>query len=191
MNIQQYSRLLTRYLKPQGLRVALLTVLLLGGIGLQLVNPQLIRYFLDTAQTRGPQSALLVAAGLFIGFSIVQRALALWADYVAENTGWAATNAVRKDLTLHCLRLDMPFHKQHVPGELIERIDGDVTALANFFSQFVIRVLGNALLVAGILLLLFREDVRVGFGLTLYALATLLILLAMQRLAVPRWAALR
>ncbi|MGH7463311.1 MAG: ATP-binding cassette domain-containing protein, partial [Longimicrobiales bacterium] len=85
----------------------------------------------------------------------------------------------------------MPFHKQHVPGELIERIDGDVTALANFFSQFVIRVLGNALLVAGILLLLFREDVRVGFGLTLYALATLLILLAMQRLAVPRWAALR
>jgi ABC-type multidrug transport system fused ATPase/permease subunit len=51
----------------------------------------------------------------------------------------------------HCLRLDLPFHKTHTPGELIERIDGDVTLLANFFSQFTINILGNALLVAGIL----------------------------------------
>ena len=37
----------------------------------------------------------------------------------------------------------MGFHKDHTPGELIERIDGDVTALANFFSAFIIKVVGQ------------------------------------------------
>ena len=43
----------------------------------------------------------------------------------------------------------MDFHNRRTPGEMIERIDGDVTALANFFSQFVIQVLGSALLLLG------------------------------------------
>ena len=51
----------------------------------------------------------------------------------------------------------MGFHKAHTPGELIERIDGDVIALSNFFSAFIIKVVGNATLLLGILVLLWRE----------------------------------
>jgi ABC-type multidrug transport system fused ATPase/permease subunit len=69
----------------------------------------------------------------------------------AQDLGWNATNALRRDLALHCLRLDLSFHKLHTPGELIERVDGDVTALANYFSRFVLQILGNCLLIAGIL----------------------------------------
>jgi len=189
MPLKKYGELLAKYLGTQWPRVALLTVLLLGSIGLQLANPQVIRYFIDTAQSHGAQSSLLMAAVLFVAIALVSQAAKLATNYAAASIGWTATNALRADLTLHCLQLDMPFHKQHTPGELIERIDGDVTALSNFFSQFTIRVMGNALLVVGILALLFREDVRVGAGLTLYVLITLLFLAAMQRLAVPRWAA--
>ena len=57
----------------------------------------------------------------------------------------------------------MSFHNNISPGELIERIDGDVAELSNFFSQFVIRVLGNVLLMFGILIVLLAEDVRVGW----------------------------
>lgn len=85
----------------------------------------------------------------------------------------------------------MTFHKQHTPGELIERIDGDVTAPAHFFSAFVARVLGNALLVLGILFVLFRENAAVGVGLALYTLAALLILRLIQPKAVVRWTASR
>ncbi len=189
MPLRKYGELLAKYLGTQRPRVALLTVLLFGSIGLQLANPQVIRYFIDTAQSHGAQTALLAAAVLFVAIALVSQAFKLATNYTAAGLGWTATNALRADLTLHCLRLDMPFHKQHTPGELIERIDGDVTALANFFSQFTIRVMGNALLVVGILALLFREDVRVGAGLTLYVLVTLLLLGVMQRAAVPRWAA--
>jgi len=191
MPLKQYGDLLVTYLRPQWSRVLLLTGLLFGGIGLQLINPQVIRYFIDTAQSRGPHSALLGAALVFLVIALVGRAITLATDYVAENIGWTATNALRADLTLHCLRLDMSFHKKRTPGELIERIDGDVTALANFFSRFVVNVLGNAMLVIGILVLLFREDARVGAGLALYTVATLLALRAIRNVAVAHWAAER
>ncbi len=193
MNIplRPYQDMLVTYLKPQWPRVLLLAALLFGGIGLQLVNPQIIRYFLDTTQSGGAQSALLFAAGLFIACALAQQALAVAAAYLGQGVAWKATNALRKDLALHCLRLDLSFHKTRTPGELIERIDGDVTGLANFLSQFVIRVLGNAALVIGILVLLFREDARVGAGLALYTGATLVVLSALQHLAVSRWAAAR
>ena len=139
IQFRRYWNLLVTYLKPQRTRVTLLTVLLFGSIGLQLVNPQIIRYFIDTTQAGGSLGTLFIAAGLFIAIALVQRVVAFYSTYVAENVGWTATNALRAELALHCLRLDMPFHKKRTPGEMIERIDGDVTALANFFSQFVIK----------------------------------------------------
>src|SRR4051794_19850667 len=137
-----YVTLLTTYLGPQRRRAALLAVLLIGSIGLQLLNPQVIRFFIDTAQAGRTDSALLLAAAVFIVAGLVQRAIAFGALYVGENVAWAATNALRADLARHCLRLDMAFHKTHTPGELIERIDGDVSALDDFLSQFTIRLLG-------------------------------------------------
>jgi ATP-binding cassette, subfamily B, bacterial len=191
MLFRQQTDLLATYLRPQRTRVVGLGVLLLAGMALELLNPQVIRFFLDTAESGGPQRALYIAAAVFIGVSLAQRGVGLSSRYVSEIVGWAATNALRRDLALHCLRLDMAFHKQHTPGELIERIDGDVTTLANFFSAFVARVLGNALLVVGILFVLYRENAVVGVGLTLYTLATLVVLRMIQPKAVARWTASR
>lgn len=187
--LKRYWRLLVTYLRPQAGSVLLLALLLVGSIGLQLANPQVVRFFIDTTQQGGTSRSLMLAAVLFVGIALVQRAAALGTVYVGTNIGWTATNALRTNLTRHLLRLDMPFHKLHTPGELIERVDGDITTLANFFSQLMIKVVGNALLVLGVLLLLFHEDWRVGIGLSLYTLVTFLALGALQRLAVGRWAA--
>src|SRR5579872_4133380 len=183
----RYWRLLVTYLKPQWLRVVLLSILLMGNIALLLINPQVIRYFIDATQTGGHLASLLIAAGIFLVVAFVQRTVAFSSTYTAENVGWTATNALRADLALHCLRMDMSFHKTHTPGELIERIDSDVTTLANFFSQFIIQVLGNALLIGGVLLLLWREDWRVGLVLTLFSLLTFVTLRQLQNIAVKQW----
>ncbi|MBC8162240.1 MAG: ABC transporter ATP-binding protein [Roseiflexaceae bacterium] len=170
----------------------MLTVLLLVSIALQLANPQLLRYFIDTAQQpESPITALFVAAGLFISIALVTQGLSLGASYVSENLAWSATNDLRADLTLHCLRLDMTFHKARTPGELIERIDGDVSALANFFSQFVIRIVGNLVLMLGVLVVLWIEDWRIGAVMTVLAAALFVALLWVQKIAVPFWTAAR
>jgi ATP-binding cassette subfamily B protein len=185
--LQRYRDLLGRYLGPQWPRVTLLAALLLSAIGLQLANPQIMRFFIDTAQAGGAAETLFKAALLFIGVALVQQVLSVLATYFSEDVAWRATNALRADLVEHCLKLDMSFHNAHTPGEMIERIDGDVTALSNFFSQFVIQVLGNVLLLAGVLILLFQTDWRVGAVLTLFVLVTLVILGRFRDIAVPHW----
>ncbi len=193
--LRQYGRLLGHYLRPLRRHVLLLAVLLLTGIGLQLVNPQIMRRFIDVATLQaedpGAGSALLRNALLFLALALVQQVVSVWAAYVSENVGWSATNGLRADLARHCLKLDMSFHNAHTPGEMIERIDGDVTALTNFFSQFVIRLLGSALLLAGMLLLLFREDWRVGVVMSAFVLMTLFLLARFRDIAVPHWKAER
>lgn len=188
-SFRAFGSILLRYLAPLRGRVILMAALLLAAIAAQLINPQVIRYFLDTAETGGGPDRLLVAAALFIAFAILEQVLGLGASYTSLDVGWLATNRLRTDLALHCLRLDMPFHKQHTPGELIERIEGDVNSLANFFSQFTVRVLGNGLLILGILALLFRENPWVGLGMLGYVALTAVLLGEIQKLAVPRWMA--
>jgi len=180
-------KFLSTYLSPQRGAVVLLAALIFGGIGLQLVNPQLIRYFLDTVQSGGSETALGWVAGLYLAFALLQHGAGLAASIVSQNVTWRATNAMRHDLLLHTLRLDLPFHQEHAPGELIERVEGDVNELSVYFSEFVVRVVGNGMLVVGILLALYREDWRVGVGLTIYVALTLLVLSLTQNVAVKRW----
>jgi ATP-binding cassette, subfamily B, bacterial len=189
--LRMYWSLLANYLRQQRLRVGLVAILLLSGIGLQLVNPQILRYFIDTAQSGGATQSLLLAALLFIGVAIGYQWLNVLTTYLSEHVGWTATNALRSDLALHCLRLDPSFHKQRTSGELIERIDGDASVLANFFSQFVIQVLGNLLLLLGVLLVLALEDWRVAAVLAVLSIVVLLALVSVQRVAVPHWQAAR
>jgi ATP-binding cassette subfamily B protein len=171
--------------------VAVLAVLLFGSIGLQLLNPQILRAFIDAVTSPTPQGGLAGIAALFLGLAIFQQVLNVAATWASERVAWTATNALRADLTLHCMRLDLSFHKARTPGELIERIDGDVTALANFFSQFVVQVLGSLVLLLGVLAVLWTVDWRVGGALTIFAFVMLGAMLSLRTIATRFWKAYR
>ena len=160
--------LLSKYLKPQWPRAALLGVLLLAGIGSQLANPFIAKTFIDQAQAGEPFERLVRIGLLFLGVALITQLATVAETYVAEDLGWRTTNVLRADLTRHVLALDGSFHAEHGAGELIERIDGDVSAIANFFSRFVVHVLGNALFLVGMLALLLALDVRIGAVLTMF-----------------------
>ena len=124
--LRHYLRLLAKYLKPQTRRSLLMGLLLLASIGLQLANPQVLRYFIDTATSKGSVPSLTIAAIVFIGIALTNQGISILARYFSEKMAWTATKQLRTDLIAHCLDLDMAFHKAHTSGELIERIDGDV-----------------------------------------------------------------
>ncbi len=182
---------LLKALRAQRGRVAALASLVLLGIALQLLNPQVIRFFLDTASGGGPRRALLLAAAAFLTFALLQQGVNVLATYLTQQVSWTATNRLRTDLARHCLALDMGFHKKHTPGELIERVDGDIYRLGDFLSQLAPRLVGNALLITGILALLLREDPRLGLAMLLYTLITVSVLGLIQRPASARWLAER
>lgn len=187
----QYRRLLVTYLGPQKGKVALLVGLVLLIIALQLVNPQIIRYFIDQLQTGGGLRQLSGAAALFMIMTVARQGILLAATYTGEIVSWTATNWLRADLARHCLRLDLSFHKAHTPGELIERVDGDVNELANFFARMVITIAGNLLLFVGVLVLLWWEGWQIGLAITIIAAVSVIVIEQLRRRITPRWERLR
>lgn len=180
-------QLLLTYIKPHRLQATLLWLALLATIATQLVNPQIIKRFLDAAEVGSALAVLLQAAGLFLAIALVEQLLGLATTYLSTNIAWRATNQLRADLVRHCLRLDRTFHKVHSPGALMERIDGDVQALGNFFSQLGLNLLNNLLLLVGVLLLLWWTAWPVGLAVTVIAAGGLLAVNGLRRSAVPYW----
>ncbi|TAK13204.1 MAG: ABC transporter ATP-binding protein [Anaerolineae bacterium] len=176
---------LGRYFAPQWRPSVLLLLLLLTGIGLQLINPWILSQFIDQAVAGAPLNTLLKLAGAFLLFALLRQLDTVAESYLAANIGLRATNQLRSDLARHCLNLDMAFHNARTPGEMIERIDGDVDRLNNFFARFVIDLLGNLLLLIGVLILVWRIHWQVGAALTGFSLATFILLNRLRDIGVP------
>jgi len=161
------------------------------GIGSNLLNPQVLRYFIDTAKSGGALRNLFIAGGIFITIGIFRQVVTLISSYLGQDVGWRATNRMSGDLAFHCLHLDMWFHHEHTPGEMVERVDGDTTTLSNFFSEFVLQVIGSTFFLMGVLILVFREDWRVGIVLTAFTIVAFFVYNLTRSIAVPIYTAER
>ncbi len=181
------SSLLAVYLKPLWRSALLLAILLLSSIGLQLLNPQILRYFIDTTIAGGSLLSLAFAGLCFVGIALINQGISVAVAYLSTKIAWSATNRLRSDIVVHCLSLDMSFHKNHTPGEMIERIDGDVDNLSNFFSQFALSISVNVLLLLGVLVLFFFISWIVGVAMVVFSLLVLLILMYMRRRVAALW----
>lgn len=187
LSLKKYLKLFSKYLRPELPQIILLAILLGISVGINLLNPQILRRFIDMAKEGDSSRSLTIAALIFIGAAVLQQLIVIATTYVSQNVGWATTNSLRADLVRHCLHLDMSFHKSHQPGELIERLDSDVTALFNFFSKLFLNLFNNMVLLAGIIILLFREDWRIGLGLSIFAVIAAIVMWKIEAFAVPNW----
>jgi ATP-binding cassette, subfamily B, bacterial len=191
ISLATYRQLLQQYLAPQRQAVALMATLLIVSIVMQLLVPQVARSFINGTQAGIGEQALIQTALLFIGISAFHQALRVLAVYWSERVAWRATNALRLDLTAHLLRLDLDFHQRHSPGELIERVDGDINALAGFFSAIVIQLMGNILLLLGIVLALAWVNLWLGVAFAALALVGSVLLGWIRRFGNRYWQASR
>ncbi len=185
--VRRSLTLLVNYLRPQWRQALLMTIVLLFNISMQLLNPQILRMFIDTTAQNGASGTLLILGTLFLLVSLANQGSAIAVDYLSVNVAWLTTNHLRRDLVAHCLSLGPEYHKTHTSGELIERIDGDVNKLSNFFSDFVIKLLSHTLFLLGILMVFYTITWYVGLIMTLYILATLALLTHFRRRTVHLW----
>jgi ABC-type multidrug transport system fused ATPase/permease subunit len=177
---RSHWRLFGLLLNGRRWQVAALALLIAGSSVLPLAGPQILRRFIDLAAAGEPISTLAVLAGAYVALALVSQAVRVTATYAATRVAWTATNQLRGTLARHLLRLDLAFHGRHPPGELIERADGDVTALSTFLSSFVPTVAGGILTLIGVLVAVALEDWRIAVALALFA-AVVGVTVARQR----------
>jgi ABC-type multidrug transport system fused ATPase/permease subunit len=179
-----YRATLSTYLRPHRGRVVVLMLLLLGSIGLQLVIPLILRDFIDSAMAGSAVASLTTAGIAYLIAGILNQLLDAGASYLGTDIGWSATNRLREELTSHLFSLDMKFHNDTTPGEMIERVDGDVTAISEFISRFLVRLIAAGVLLTGVVIVCWFESRAMGLTITLYVVAVLAFLIRLRRVAV-------
>lgn len=184
MTAPSYRATLTTYLAPLRGRVIVLALLLLGSIGLQLAIPLILRTFIDAAVARSAVSGMLTAGIAYLVAGIVNQFLDAGASYLGTDIGWSATNRLREELSAHLFSLDMGFHNDTTPGEMIERVDGDVTAVSEFISRFLVRLVAAGVLLTGVIVVCWFESPLLGASITVYVILVVGLLFRLRKLAV-------
>ncbi|WP_440107191.1 ABC transporter ATP-binding protein [Streptosporangium sp. H16] len=174
-----------RHLRPGRRSAVALAAAVAAATALPLAAPQLTRRFVDDAIGGASTRHLTLIALGYLALAVAGQAARMATAWLASRLAWDGTNRLRERLAEHALGLDMACHGRRTPGEMIERVDGDVVAVAEFVVAFLLDVVAGLLLLAGVLVVVFTVDVRLGGVLLAYCALIGFGMARAQRLAVP------
>ena len=177
-------RALLALLRPDARRWAVLGAFLAAGSALALAGPLVVRLVVDRAAGGAESADIVRLAVAFLAIAVVVQVIEVIVARQATVAAWSTTNDIRLRITHHVLGLDHEFHRTHTPGELIQRVDGDVTSVSDFLGQVVPKVASGALLLGGMLIVLSVLDWRLGVGMAVYLAGAVAVVVAMRHRAV-------
>ena len=101
---------------------------------------------------------LLLACGAIVVVHFGAGALTLWHNYTTIRVGQSMVNDLRGDLYAHLQHLSLAYHGRQRVGDLMYRITADSFAVQTMIMNGVLPILSAAILLAGMLIVLFPID---------------------------------
>ena len=127
-----------------------------------------MRGIVDKATDGATTNELSRLAVLFLIVAVATQLINMAVAWMATITAWHTTNGIRIRLARHVLGLSHAFHRQHTPGELIQRVDGDVTSVSDFMGRVIPRAAGALFTMVGMIGVLAVVDWRLAIGTLVY-----------------------
>ncbi|MDG1188684.1 MAG: ABC transporter ATP-binding protein [Ilumatobacter sp.] len=149
-----------------------LSALVVLGSSLTILGPVIVRSIVDSAAAGVTASEVTRLAAAFLAVAVGSQIVTVFTSWFATVLAWKSTNELRISMTRHILDGDFEFQRSHTPGELIQRIDGDITSVSEFLSKVVTKIASVTVLVVGMVAVLSIFDWRLGVGMTVYVAAT-------------------
>src|SRR5579875_25375 len=177
--------LLRRYLGTESVLVAGMAALLAAQTGLAVAGPLLLGRFVDGVAAGQALSRLVHLAEAYLLVTALAGLARVSAGYLTVAVAWRVTNALREDVVAHLLPLPLGFFSNRAPGEMVERVDGDVNTLSGFLSDLCFKLGGSALLVFGTLVALYLVSPAVMLVLAVLTGGLGLLLDRLRRGALP------
>jgi len=147
------KRVVTRmlaYLRPYRRQMTLAVFTMLAITALTLLTPYLLKLAIDQAITDGNRGELIrysvytaLAYTALYGATAAQQYLLSW-------VGQRVLANLRSELFTHLQKLSLSYHDTHIVGVTVSRVMNDVAAINELLSQGVITLIGDVLVLAGI-----------------------------------------
>ena len=176
---EAFAWLWRSYLHPYTWVIVLAVVLMAIEGGMLGLLSYLIKPMFDRVFIGGDGGALWVVGLVIMAIFLVRAATSAGQRILLQSASQRAAAAMRSDLLIHLMRLDSAYHQINPPGQLIERLQGDVTLVNQSWAAILVGLGRDAVTV----LVLFGVALNVDWRWTLIALAGTPILILPALLA--------
>ena len=155
------------YLHPYKWIIALAVLMMAIEGGMLGLLSWLIKPMFDRVFIGGDGGALWVVGLVIMAIFLVRAATSAGQRILLQSASQRAAAAMRSDLLIHLMRLDSAYHQVNPPGQLIERLQGDVTLVNQSWAAILVALGRDAVTVV----VLFGVALSVDWRWTLIALA--------------------
>lgn len=160
-NRQVLLRLLG-YLRPYRRWMGLACLAMLVVSALTLLTPYLLKVAVDTYITQGDRAGLtrvaLATMAAFVGLYAATTAQ----QYLLSWVGQQVLATLRSELFSHLQTLSLAYHETHIVGVTVSRVMNDVATINELLSQGLITLLGDALVLVGIVIIMLSMSPRLA-----------------------------
>jgi ATP-binding cassette subfamily B multidrug efflux pump len=151
------ARRLIGFLTPYRSRVMLITILVLIATAGDLLLPKLFQMAIDEVNGSGGQRLrVLNAIGIAFVVTVIIRFFGTWAQfYSAQWLGNKVVFDIRNRMFRHLQGLSIGYIDRRGVGAVMTRIQNDVSVIQDMFTDTVIGIISNVLVLVGIVALMF------------------------------------
>lgn len=128
---------LAALIRPQRRSIAIFAAVLVAATTVPLAAAVLLARFVRLAGDGAAASELVQTAVAYAGLGLISSGMSVLVTWRANITAWSITNDLRYQLTNDVLRADLSFHRDRTPGELVTRVDADITSMTKFIASVV------------------------------------------------------
>jgi len=181
-----FGRLLP-FLKVHSRMLLVCLVLLAGATALSLWWPVLLKNALDVDIKNGDFGGLIVTV-IIIGLI---QAVTIVLQYIQrvrlEVIGQEIMLKLKQKLYRHILSLDVAFFDRNPVGRLMARVESDTESLRLLFTNTVVMLIGDAILIVGIFALMFYHSWRLASILAAIIPVVVILTIIFERVTTPRF----
>ncbi len=185
-----FARLLP-LLKAHTSGLVICLILLAGATGFSLLWPLLLRHALDVNIADGDLRGLLLTVAAIGLIQISTIGLQYLMRVKLEIIGQDVMLTLKRKLFHHILSLDVAFFDKNPVGRLMARVESDTEALRLLFTNTVVMLVGDVILIMGIYSVLFYTEWRLALALAVSVPLIGLLLWVFHRKTTPRFLEVR
>lgn len=148
------ARRLVGFLKPYRQRLVFTTIMVVIGTGADLAMPKLFSMAIDEVRYDQRMSAVNLIGAAFV-LMVLVRFFSNWGQYyVTQWLGQRVVFDIRNRMFRHLQNLSISYIDRRGVGTVMTRIQNDVAVIQEMFSDTVIGIISNALVLVGIIVIM-------------------------------------
>jgi len=153
---------LSRYLRGQGTRVVVLSVIAIGGAAAPVVGLIIVQHAIDHGMRDKNTGVLTRDVIIYLGINAAAWILQTTLIRGLAQLGQGIVLGLRRDLFEHLTSLSLRYFSEQRAGWIIARLTSDVDALSDVLSQGLATLVANSLMLIAAVVGLFVLDWRLG-----------------------------